>query len=95
MQEQQGAKVSKAMARCESKQGAKHDSNKVREQIRCRNKQSVRVARQRKQKPKIKTKPSVNTLTKQQCYKKKIKKHNKRQHLFMQVFKVCNLAAPT
>jgi hypothetical protein len=33
----------------------------------------VRVARQRKQKPKIKTKPLVNTLTKQQCYKKKFK----------------------
>jgi hypothetical protein len=89
------------MARCESKQGAKHDNNKVREQVRCKNKQSVKVARQRKQKPKIKTKPSVNTLTKQQCYKKKKHTHThtirgvKRQHLFMQVFKVCNLVAPT
>jgi hypothetical protein len=45
----------------------------------------VRTTRQRKQKPKIKTKPRVKTLTKQQCYKKEKTtiKGIKRQHLFM------------
>ncbi len=79
MQQQQGMRASKAL----DVTTTRHES-----------KQGTKATKQWKEKPKIRTKPIIKTLTKQQCNKKKKITIGgvKTQHLFMQIFKVCRKA---